>query len=482
LEKENRDLKSLEGKRGESSEAEYHMDSRLLEALDATPFPIAVVDLNDDQIFYWSHSAMRLFGHTADHTDDWYKIAYPDPTYRKNVVRRWKPILKKASNYFTPYYAGEYEVCRKDGSTRICELYATFIPGNLIVTFNDITERKEIQEAAKENELKYHSILDNIYSAVFIKDKEGKYLFVNKHFTKIHSIGFKEIIGLRDHDLFPKEFADQFRKNDLEVINTRKAISIEKSVLYKDGLHRVISNKIPLCDLNKEVYGVCGVAQDITELKDAQLELLERDSRFKQNEAIANVGSWEWEIDSDTVIWSDELFRIFRIDPEEGAVSYSDHPKIYTRESMEILDRAVSHTLKTGEGYSLDLDIIRGDGEIGHCIAQGFAKKDKKEKLIKLYGSFQDITEREKWEKALSYCKQNPDLSLIFMDVKMPVMDGLSATRKIREFNKEIVIIGQSAYALEGDRNMAIAAGCNEYITKPINEDIVEKLLDKYTP
>lgn len=76
--------------------------------------------------------------------------------------------------------------------------------------------------------------------------------------------------------------------------------------------------------------------------------------------------------------------------------------------------------------------------------------------------------------------KQNPTISLILMDIKMPDMDGFEATREIRKFNETIPIIGQSAYALKGDREKAIEAGCNDYITKPINKQTLLKLVNKY--
>ena len=66
------------------------------------------------------------------------------------------------------------------------------------------------------------------------------------------------------------------------------------------------------------------------------------------------------------------------------------------------------------------------------------------------------------------------------MDIKLPEMDGYEATRKIREFNKDIVIIAQTAFALIGDREKAIEAGCNDYISKPISKDILIKLIKKY--
>lgn len=81
--------------------------------------------------------------------------------------------------------------------------------------------------------------------------------------------------------------------------------------------------------------------------------------------------------------------------------------------------------------------------------------------------------------EAIELCKKHPDIDIILMDIKMPLLDGYKATKKIREFNKEVQVIAQTAYALVGDREKAIDAGCNDYITKPINKEILFQLLDK---
>lgn len=70
--------------------------------------------------------------------------------------------------------------------------------------------------------------------------------------------------------------------------------------------------------------------------------------------------------------------------------------------------------------------------------------------------------------EAINLCRENKDIDLILMDIKMPQMDGYEATRIIREFNKDVKIIAQTAYALQGSREMAMEAGCNDYISKPI--------------
>lgn len=78
---------------------------------------------------------------------------------------------------------------------------------------------------------------------------------------------------------------------------------------------------------------------------------------------------------------------------------------------------------------------------------------------------------------AVELCKKNPDIDLILMDIQMPHTNGYQATRQIRKFNKTIVIIAQTAFALSGDREKSLAAGCNDYITKPIKKAELETVL-----
>jgi CheY-like chemotaxis protein len=82
---------------------------------------------------------------------------------------------------------------------------------------------------------------------------------------------------------------------------------------------------------------------------------------------------------------------------------------------------------------------------------------------------------------AVRLCKENPDIDIVLMDIKMPELDGYEATKKIREFNKDIIIISQTSYAFPEDRENSITAGCNDYISKPYSQNELMKLLKKWT-
>ncbi len=82
--------------------------------------------------------------------------------------------------------------------------------------------------------------------------------------------------------------------------------------------------------------------------------------------------------------------------------------------------------------------------------------------------------------EAVELCRRNSDIDLVMMDIKMPGMDGYEATRKIREFNKNVIIIAHTAYAQSGDRKRAIQAGCDDYIAKPSKKDKILEIIKKH--
>ncbi|MDZ7738231.1 MAG: ATP-binding protein [Bacteroidales bacterium] len=101
--------------------------------------------------------------------------------------------------------------------------------------------------------------------------------------------------------------------------------------------------------------------------------------------------------------------------------------------------------------------------------------------LIKmLEGLSRKLLRAENGVEAVEVCRENPDIDLVLMDINLKVKDGYEATRKIREFNKEVVIIAQTAYALVGDREKSIAAGCNNYISKPIDRVSLRAMINNY--
>lgn len=90
-----------------------------------------------------------------------------------------------------------------------------------------------------------------------------------------------------------------------------------------------------------------------------------------------------------------------------------------------------------------------------------------------------EILNARNGQDAVEACRNTSDIDLVLMDIQLPFMDGYEATRQIRQFNKSVIIIAQTAYALTGDKEKSIEAGCNDYISKPINKDLLLMLIKK---
>ena len=113
--------------------------------------------------------------------------------------------------------------------------------------------------------------------------------------------------------------------------------------------------------------------------------------------------------------------------------------------------------------------LIVEDDEISYSLLTRMLQKISKEVLHVITGV-----------EAIEACRNNPDLDLVLMDIRMPVMDGNEATRNIRQFNKDLIIIAQTAFAFSGDKEKAIESGCNDYISKPINKLLLFELIKKH--
>jgi PAS domain S-box-containing protein len=149
-----------------------------------------------------------------------------------------------------------------------------------------------------------------------------------------------------------------------------------------------------------EAERMMGIAVDITDRKTAEEKLHRKDIELAQSQRLAQVGSWQWYPDGDTVFWSDELYRIAGRDPSLPPPGFGEHSQLYTAESWELLRCAVEEALRSGTPYELMLEMIRPDGSSRWIIGRGETHCDAG-RIIRLHGTVQDITERRRSQQAL---------------------------------------------------------------------------------
>jgi len=273
-----------------------------------------------------------------------------------------------------------------------------------IVEFSrDITQRKQAEEALRKSEEKYRALFNSIRDAILVADTERKIVDCNPAFADLFGYELSDIEGKLTKYVYKDE--QEYEEMGEKI---SRHIDSEKDFLYTIDYKKKSGQIFPgetnvfyLKNDQNEVTGFIGLIRDITERQRIEDELQEQKTMLERTEKIARVGSWEWDIATDNVVWSEELYKIFQMDPDQESPTFAEHKKLYVEEDMQRLREAVEKAVANGTPYKLELRAIRKDGEIRHCIAHGQAELGKDGKPIRLFGSLQDITERKRMEEKL---------------------------------------------------------------------------------
>ena len=200
----------------------------------------------------------------------------------------------------------EFCIRTKYGDLKWVEQSAVLIiKDNLPVGFQcivkDISERKEMEEVLRkyevelvQNQARLQSILDNATSLMYIKDLDGKYLLTNKQFKEVLNVNDHTVIGKTDFDFADPRQARHFKDTDDEVIRTCKPVELEEIIETADGKHNLLIIKFPLLDAQNKVYGISGIATDISERVRYQEQLIQakkiaEDAKKLQEQFLANM-------------------------------------------------------------------------------------------------------------------------------------------------------------------------------------------------
>lgn len=267
----------------------------------------------------------------------------------------------------------------------------------------DRSERRRFEEALRQSEERLRDIIDNTTAVVYVKDTKGRFTLINSRYEKLFNISRGEIVGKTDHDLFPSETADSFRANDLKVIESGGPMEIEEIVPQHDGVHTYISIKFPLRADNGAIYAICGISTDITERKRTHDALLESEKNLRKAQKIAHIGNWDWEIETDRLTWSEEIYRIFGVDNETFETTYEGFLSRINPEDRKPVMDAVNEGLKGGKPYSVDHRITLPDGSEKVVREQAEIVCNDDGRALRMIGTVQDITDIKRSEKEIEY-------------------------------------------------------------------------------
>ncbi len=246
------------------------------------------------------------------------------------------------------------------------------------------------------------AIIQSSQDAIVRISLDGTIESWNAGAEKVFGYTSSEAIGSPLQMLTPQDRIDE----ELEIVSRtsrgERVSHFETVRRRKDGqLINVSISNSPILDEAGRVIGASIIARDITESKQVAKTLQKRQVMMERTESMARLASFEWEVESNLVTWSPEMFLIFGRDPTRGAPNLEGQAQLFTPQSTQMLFDAVRKAVSDGIPYELELMSVMPDGEQRTCFIKGFPERDDNGRVVRLAGLVQDITERKRKDEVI---------------------------------------------------------------------------------
>jgi PAS domain S-box-containing protein len=292
-------------------------------------------------------------------------------------------------------------------------------PTRMIGVTLDITERKQAEAALRESQALFEAFMRYSPATAYIKDEDGRYLYVNPLSEQVCNLPAANWLGKTDFELFPVEYAQQWRKHDLEALSAGQAIVFEENLIRSDGEHYFTSFKFPIPQPSgRRLLG--GMSLDVTERKRAEIALRESEEQLRLASEGANLGMWYWNLETDTLVWTDRAKAMFGL-PVDIDMSMRVFLEAVHPDDRQLV-QSVINDLQTAQVHTEgEYRTLWADGTVRWILARGNSIYDANGTLISTRGVLIDITDRKHAEAALATGEQR--YRYIFEAVNVPIWE-----------------------------------------------------------
>lgn len=344
----------------------------------------------------------------------------------------------------------------EDGNEHFAEVHEEILGGDFLISTTpifdesgktlgsvhvarDITVRKKMERALQETEERYRTLILASPDAVLVQAKD-KLKFINPAGLKLFGAQtIKEILEQSILNFVPAQSKNTFKKY-LRQFESGRFQPIESKFKCLDGnlIDVDIVGKIIKFKGRKALQFII---RDITERKQAQAILLKSEQRLRQAEATAHLGNWELDLIRNHLVWSDEVYRIFGLKPQQFTATYEAFLDCVHPDDRGIVDAAYVDSIKTNQDdYEIEHRIIKkSTGEIRTVQEKCHHIRDAAGKVIRSTGVVYDITEQKKIDRAktefisLTAHQLRTPLATVSLSAELLLKDLGSADAEIKQ-------------------------------------------------
>jgi len=318
-------------------------------------------------------------------------------------------------------------------STQKAEMTNQFITlsEKIALLEKEAAKRKRYEKAFAESNEQVRLLLDSAGEAIYGIDMEGKCTFVNA--ACLHLLGYEEneeLLGKNMHSIIHHSYADgrPYPIDDCPIYQAHIAgqhTRQDNEVFYrKDGTAFPVDYFSHPVKKDKQIIGSVITFQDISDRKAIEAELERSQETLERAQAIAHVGSWDWDIVGGGLYWTDEIYRIFGLEPQQFGATYEAFLESIHPDDRDAVTEAVSQSVADENiPYDIVHRVVRPDGSERIVNERGKVYRSPKGAAVRMIGTVQDITEKKEAEAYKSMLFDTSPIGLALCDMQGNLID-----------------------------------------------------------
>jgi len=306
----------------------------------------------------------------------------------------------------------------------------------LIPEGHDVTDRVRAEAGMHEFANRFRDIIDNSREGIIFVDLNTQTIFsANQAISDMLGWSRQELIGMPIHKLHPQDSHGVVLQEFQDHLLGHRQFSSDIPVLCKDGSHIYADITSNMVTLNGVKY-LSGFFRDVTERKKAVESLRDSEEKLAEAQALAHLGYWQWHIKTGDVEWSDEVYKIFQLDPKtfsptiDSILALSPWPEEQNR-ARELLQKA---TTSHEKGY-FEQRFLRPDKSVGYYQSTFQGKYDDQGDLVSVVGTVLDVTERKEIERRQRLSTQILEILNSPIDLSEAISSILRALKETTDFD-----------------------------------------------
>ncbi len=379
-------------------------EERFRQLADNSPIPMAIND-KDDNITYLNKKFIEIFGYTLKdipHLKYWWSLAYPDPVYREDAIKRWEKGVEETVRESKEIGPIDFTVRCKDGSVRYAEISGVPIGDKELVILQDVTDRKRAVEALRKSEASLAKSQEMAHIGSWEMDVETG--DINRSTESYRIFGFPPgDVNLNYHMFLECIVPDDRERVDNVIkltMKTGQPYNIIYNIKRRGGESRSLqSHGEAIKDASGRTIKIFGTNQDITERKRADEALRESEERFR---ALAdNIPNLAWMADADGwIFWYNKQWYDYTGTTLEEMQGWG-WQKVHHQDHVESVTKEWSTSIKEGKPFDNIFPLRGKDGNYRWFLTRVTPIRDKQGNIQRWFGTNTDITDRKRAEEEL---------------------------------------------------------------------------------